>query len=572
MTAADVRPDDDIDPAPELTTPEKPARATKPARTRTAARHFSPVAGLRNWLDRPLTSWHLILAVFGLLLVFGLLMVLSASAITDIGRHRGPFSTFEVQAIVAAVGLVGFVVCMRLSPKTLRRWSFPAVLVSIGLLGIVLLIGPRIGGARSWIPISGFTFQPSEIAKLALLLWMAHVLAARRLMLRSLRALLIPVLPVFLLIAGLIIAQPDLGTTIALSLVFFAVLFYAGAPWWLFAGLSAVGAAGAVAFAISAGYRSARVMSWLHPTKDNSYQLYQGLYGMGHGGVFGAGLGQSVAKWGSLPASNSDFIFAIIGEELGLVGTGLVLVLFGLLAYTGFRIARRNTDPFIKIVSAGATVWLVGQAAINIGYVTGLLPVTGITLPMISTGGTSLLVTMVVFGVLANFARREPAAAAALHAQGPGLLARFLGIGAPPVPGDSTELKPLRRRAQARAERKAQAKEQQREQRRARSRERAQQPRSERPARPERQARSVRSERSERREPARGERSRGSAGTGSRRVRDAAPPAARRQGARRTPDEDRRADGGWQSSSSGGRGRSVSRDRDRGRRDGRIRP
>ena len=162
---------------------------------------------------------------------------------------------------------------------------------------------------------------------------------------------------------------------------------------------------------------------------DNAWQLMQGYYGMGHGGIFGAGLGQSMAKWSWLPNADSDFIFAIIGEELGLIGAGILVILFGLLAYTGMRIARRNVDPFIKIVAASATVWMVGQAAINIGYVVGLLPVTGIPLPMISAGGTSLVVCMLVFGLLANFARREPQAAAALAAQGPGRFARFLGVG-----------------------------------------------------------------------------------------------------------------------------------------------
>ena len=182
---------------------------------------------------------------------------------------------------------------------------------------------------------------------------------------------------------------------------------------------------------MSADYRLARLLSFINPEAhpDVSYQLLQSLYGMGNGGWFGVGLGQSRAKWSYLPNADSDFIFAIIGEELGLIGAGiLVLLLFALLAYTGLRIARRNVDPFVKIVASAGTVWLVGQAAINIGYVVGLLPVTGIPLPMISAGGTSLLITMVVFGLLANFARREPQAAAALQAGGGGRLAQFLGM------------------------------------------------------------------------------------------------------------------------------------------------
>ncbi len=381
-----------------------------------------------------MTSWHLILAVFSLLLGFGLLMVLSASSISSYRSSGGsPFSTFANQAVFALLGLCAFVFFARVAPRLVRRFSFPAVLVSLLLLATVLAIGKMTHGARSWIKFSGISFQPSELAKLALLIWMAHVLAARRHELRSLKALLIPVLPVFVLMVGLIMLQPDLGTTISLGIVFFAVLWFAGAPVWIFGGLAVAGLAGAAYLAQSESYRTARVLAFLHPDDPAyaawTYQLNQGLFGMGHGGIFGAGLGQSMAKWGALPNADSDFIFAIVGEELGLIGTVLVLVLFGLLAYTGLRIARRNVDPFVKIVAASATVWLVGQAAINIGYVVGLLPVTGIPLPLISAGGTSLVISMIVFGLLANFARHEPAAAAALYTQGPGRLARFLGVG-----------------------------------------------------------------------------------------------------------------------------------------------
>jgi len=198
---------------------------------------------------------------------------------------------------------------------------------------------------------------------------------------------------------------------------------------------------------VSANYRLARLLSFINPEShpDTSYQLLQSLYGMGNGGWFGVGLGQSRAKWNYLRVADADFIFAIIGEELGLSGTALVIALFALLAYTGLRIARRNSDPFVKIVASAATVWLVGQACINIGYVVGLLPVTGIPLPMISAGGTSLLITMAVFGLLANFARREREAEIALTAAGGSRIARFLGL-KPAGPGGR---KVLRRRRPA---------------------------------------------------------------------------------------------------------------------------
>ncbi len=389
----------------------------------------------KDWLDRPMTSWHLVIAIFFLLLGFGLLMVLSASSIASFHLNDGaPFATFENQALFAVIGMFGFLFASRVSTRMLRTFSFPLVAFSVLMLAVVLLSHP-VNGARSWINLGPINFQPSEVAKLALLIWMGHVLASRRSTLRSIRALLIPVLPVFLLMIALIMLEPDLGTTVSMGIIFIALLWFGGAPWWMFAGLTTLAGGAIVYLATSAGYRSARVLTWLHPdhaAPQAVYQIHQSLYGLGHGGIFGAGLGQAISKSGWLPNADSDFIFAVIGEELGLIGAGLVLLLFGLLAYTGLRIARRNVDPFIKIVASAGTVWLVGQAGINIGYVVGLLPVTGIPLPMISRGGTSLVITMVVFGLLANFARREPQAAAALRSEGPGRMARFLGLGARP--------------------------------------------------------------------------------------------------------------------------------------------
>jgi len=413
-----------------------PATTTSGGKAGITRLALSPISRLRttakNWLDRPMTSWHLILAIFFLLLGFGLLMVLSASAIASFHHNDGsPFATFENQALFAGIGFLAFLCATRISTKLLRTYSFPLVAVSLMLLALVLLVSRRINGAKSWIDLGPIQFQPSEIAKLALLVWMGSVLAARRNTLRSIRVLLIPVLPIFVIMVALIMLEPDLGTTVSLGLVFIAVMWFAGAPWWMFAAITA-GAGGLVYYlATSAGYRNARVLAWLHPDsapRAAVWQINQSLYGLGHGGIFGAGLGESISKTGWLPNADSDFIFAIIGEELGLIGAGLVLLLFALLAYTGLRIARRNVDPFIKIVASAATVWLVGQATINIGYVVGLLPVTGIPLPMISRGGTSLVITMAVFGLLANFARREPQAAAALRSQGPGRMARFLGL------------------------------------------------------------------------------------------------------------------------------------------------
>jgi len=291
-------------------------------------------------------------------------------------------------------------------------------------------VGAQYNGARSWLVLGSLSVQPSELAKLALLLWTGQVLAARRNLPRSPRMVLLPVLPVFVLMVVLVVVEPSLGTAVVLSIVFLAVMFFGGAPRWMFTLLAGAGVAGVVVLATSAGYRAARVTAFLDPQghPELTYQVTQGLYALSDGGLFGIGVGHSMAKWGWLPNADSDFIFAVLGEELGLAGAALVLVLFAVLAYTGLRIARRNVDPFVKITAAAGTVWLVGQAVINIWYVVGLLPVTGIPLPMISAGGTSLIITMVMFGLLGNFALREPAAAAALNSRGAGPVTRFLGL------------------------------------------------------------------------------------------------------------------------------------------------
>jgi cell division protein FtsW len=223
--------------------------------------------------------------------------------------------------------------------------------------------------------------------------------------------------------------------TVSLGIVLVALLFYAGAPMRLMVALTGAAMGGAILLALTAEYRLARVTAFLSGASADplkaGFQANQALYSLADGGLFGVGLGQGRAKWDYLPNAHNDFIFAIVGEELGFLGAFAVLALFATLAYTGIRIANRNTDPWLKLVVATSTTWLVAQAAINIGYVVGLLPVTGLQLPLISSGGTSLVVTMFVFGVLANAARHEPEAVAALQQHGQGKVARLLGLRLP---------------------------------------------------------------------------------------------------------------------------------------------
>jgi cell division protein FtsW len=284
-------------------------------------------------------------------------------------------------------------------------------------------------------PIS---IQPAELAKISLALWGAHVLASRQRLLGNWRQALSPLVPVTCALFTLIVLEPDLGTALSLSIVLFALLFVSGVPLRLLGALTLGGLVGAVVLGLSAGYRHARIVSFLSPSASDplgsAYQARQALYSLADGGLFGVGLGQGRAKWDYLPNAHNDFIFAIVGEELGMLGALAVLVLFGLLAFVGLRIASRTIDPWLKLVVATLTIWMVSQALINIGYVVGLLPVTGIPLPLISFGGTSLVLTMFVVGMLASFARAEPKAAAAIAARGQTRWSRLLRLPVPEQP------------------------------------------------------------------------------------------------------------------------------------------
>ncbi|MGH4019568.1 MAG: putative lipid II flippase FtsW, partial [Pseudonocardiaceae bacterium] len=418
-----------------------------PRRTATTSRPAAARAALTAWLARPLTSLHLVLAVFGLLTLFGLVMVLSASSVESFAQDGSSYTVFTRQLIFCGVGLVLFWIALRLPVRLLRGTSVAFLLVCIALLALVLTpLGTEVNGAQSWLRLGPVSLQPSELAKLALALWGGHVLVTKRVMLgRTLmeqwRHLLVPLVPASVLVFALVMLQPDMGTTVTLGIVLLALLWFADAPAELFGAIVIAAVTGAVAMAAIAGYRSARIESFLNPGADPqgaAFQARQALYSLADGGWWGVGLGQGSAKWDYLPNAHNDFIFAIIGEELGFLGCLVVLLLFGILAYVGLRIAARNTDPWIKIVAATLTTWLVGQAAINIGYVVGLLPVTGLPLPLISSGGTSVSLIMCVFGLLANFARHEPEAVSALRndtarGSGRGRIARLLRL-RPPQP------------------------------------------------------------------------------------------------------------------------------------------
>jgi cell division protein FtsW len=397
----------------------KSASEAPPADAATEAR--GPRTRFGAWLGRPMTSFHLIIAVTALLITLGLTMVLSASGVHSYDEDGSPWVIFARQVLWTVVGLIAFYIALRMPVQLMRSLAFSGFALTIVMLVLVLVpgIGKEANGSRGWFVVAGFSMQPSELAKIAFAIWGAHLLAARRLERASLREMLIPLVPAAVIALALIVAQPDLGQTVSLGIILLGLLWYAGLPLRVFVSSLIAVMVSAAVLAVSEGYRSDRVQSWLNPGADaqgSGYQARQARFALANGGVFGDGLGQGTAKWNYLPNAHNDFIFAIIGEELGFVGAIGLLCLFGLFAYTGMRIARRSADPFLRLLTATATLWVMGQVFINVGYVVGLLPVTGLQLPLISAGGTSTATTLLIIGIMANAARHEPEAVAALRA------------------------------------------------------------------------------------------------------------------------------------------------------------
>jgi cell division protein FtsW len=420
----------------------------------TAAPTAEPRTRFGAWLNRPMTSFHLIVAIAALLTTLGLIMVLSASGVRSYDDDGSAWTIFGRQVLWTIVGLGACYLALRLPVRFMRRMAFTGFATTIVMLVLVLIpgIGNEANGSRGWFVIAGLSMQPSELTKIAFAIWGAHLLAARRMERATLREMLIPLVPAAVIALALIVAQPDLGQTVSLSIILLGLLWYAGLPLRVF--LSSLGAAivaGAI-LAVSAGYRSDRVRSWLDPgqdPQDSGYQARQAKYALANGGIFGDGLGQGTAKWNYLPNAHNDFIFAIIGEELGLVGALGLLALFGLFAYTGMRIARRSADPFLRLLTATTTMWVIGQSFINVGYVIGLLPVTGIQLPLISAGGTSTATTLLMIGMMANAARHEPEAVAALRAGRDDRMNRILRLPLP-APYTPSRVEALRDRLRSR--------------------------------------------------------------------------------------------------------------------------
>ncbi|HEX2118905.1 MAG TPA: putative lipid II flippase FtsW [Acidimicrobiales bacterium] len=381
-------------------TPTRKARPAAPA---------GPAAGDSGWL--------LLAAVVAMLCTMGLMMVLSASSVEALRSYGGAWVFFQRQAVWVALGALALAGTAALDYHRWRKAVIPLLCVTFVLLVLVLVpgVGITAGGSSRWLGTDSLRVQPSELAKLAVLLFGADLLARRADLVGDWRHVMRPLLLTTGLVAALVLLQPDMGTAMLMVVVVLVLLFVGGVPLVPMAGLGVVTGVSAVFLAKAESYRWARVASFRDPFEDFShtgYQVAQSLVALGTGHLGGVGLGASRAKWGFLPNAHTDFIFAIVGEELGLIGTFLVVGLFVTFAVLGVRTALRAPDRFGSLVAAGVTAWVCAQAVVNMGAVTSLLPVTGVPLPFVSFGGSSLVVTMAATGILINIARQSRPAAA----------------------------------------------------------------------------------------------------------------------------------------------------------------
>ncbi|MBE7698945.1 FtsW/RodA/SpoVE family cell cycle protein [Oerskovia sp. Sa1BUA8] len=434
--------------------PRKP-RTRRPAGTKTSG------VEERDWLGQwnsAVTSYYLLVGATTLLAIIGLVMVLSSSAVTEIAAGNSPYKAFWTQAQFALMGLPVLLVASRLPPGFYRHAAWPLLVVAVALQALIFSpLGYAVGGNLNWLNFGSFMVQPSEPAKLALAVWLGLVLGRKQRLLGSWKHAIVPAVPGALLVMGLVVAGHDLGTMLVLLILVAGAFLVAGVDWKLLALAGVVSAAvvGIGFVALQEGSnrmnRFFAMYSGVCDTADANagttecYQTIHGLWALGTGGLGGVGLGASREKWSYLPEAHNDFIFGVIGEELGLLGTLLVLALFAVLGLAMSRVIRRHPDPFVKITTAGIACWIVGQALINIGVVIGLVPVIGVPLPLVSSGGSALITTMAALGVVISFARDEPGAREALSARG-SVVRRSLAV----VGHTGRRALPRRRRPQTR--------------------------------------------------------------------------------------------------------------------------
>lgn len=379
------------------------------------------------------TDYFLLLGVTLFLVIFGLVMVLSSSTIESYNSDEGFFGRFARQGLFAVVGIPLMLIASRMPPSFWKRWAWHFLLLggALQLLVFVPGIGFGYGGNNNWIRIGeSFSAQPSEFVKVALIVWIAFVLAPRFEQLDEWRRVAFPILPIATIAIGLVMIGRDLGTASIMVLLVLGCLYFAGVRLKHLAVAAAGVALLGLFFSTIGASRSSRIDSWLSGCADPSvaecWQPLHAMWALAAGGLFGKGLGNSVAKWNWLPEASSDYIFAIIGEELGLIGAIVVLALFIVLAIAFVRILRGTRDPFARIVTGGVMVWVIGQAFVNIAVVLGVLPVLGVPLPLISAGGSALIATLLGIGVVLSFARGGSGAQQAPVVQSPAERSRML--------------------------------------------------------------------------------------------------------------------------------------------------
>jgi cell division protein FtsW len=363
----------------------------------------------------PVPSEFLLIASTALILTgFGLVMVLSATSATSEDAGGGPYDAVIKQGVFAVIGIPLMFLASRMPLRFWKRMAWPAL---IGATVFQLLVFTPLGitndGNQNWIRIAGLQAQPSEFLKVTLAIWLGYILYRKRTLLADWRHVFIPAVPVGIAVIGTVMAGHDLGTAIILVLIMLAGLFFSGVKLRVFLLPLLLFAGGVAYFAISSPDRMRRYMSFLSNDcladyYGDCYQPLHGIWGLAGGGVFGVGLGNSKEKYSWLPAAANDYIFAIVGEELGLIGCIVVLILFAIFAVGAFHIVRKTDDPFVRIAAGAITAWIIGQALLNIGVVLRLLPVFGVPLPFLSQGGTSLMSVLIACGVLLSFARTIP--------------------------------------------------------------------------------------------------------------------------------------------------------------------
>jgi cell division protein FtsW len=401
-------------PAPRSRKTEQDDRDARDARD--ARRTAGAIVAVKRVFGAETGNFFLLLGTTLFLVVFGLIMVLSSSSVESISRNNSFWSAFLRQGLFALIGIPLMLVASRMPISFWKRWAWPAILFGsvLQLLVFVPGLGFGYGGNQNWIKIGNFTAQPSELVKLALVVWLAWILNAKKDLLTNWKHVALPIAPVAGIAIGFVLLGNDLGTAIIMLAIVLGALFYAGVRLRIITAAIVIIAAIGLAFASLSDSRTARVEAWLTGCSNESdfsqycWQTVHAWWALADGGIFGSGLGGSRAKWNWLPEADNDFIFAIVGDELGLIGALVVLVLFVVLAIAFLRIMRSATDLFVKIATGGVMIWIIGQAFVNIAVVLGVLPVLGVPLPLISAGGTALIASLMAIGVVLSFARHHP--------------------------------------------------------------------------------------------------------------------------------------------------------------------